>query len=349
MTAIALSLFTILLWSTLTLLSAGVSHLPAFLSAGIALSIGGLVGLAKVREWKVPALTLALGIGGIFGYHALFFLALRHAPAVEVNLLQYLWPLLIVVLSPLYLPGSRLGSHHLAGACLGLAGAALVISGGRFRLNLGHLPGYLLALGAALVWSSYSLLTKRVRPFATGAVGGFCLASGLLALGIHALERLAAPAVPAVAISPRDWLFLVLLGLGPMGLAFYTWDAALKRGDPRVIGALAYLTPLLSTLLLVLVGGRRLTALSGCAMGLIVAGAVAGSLDLFRRLPQNPGDAGGNGIGHGSRQHGLDPQPGQIAPPLRRQGADPADLDGDAGDVGEPAQGEGRDQPGLRT
>ena len=148
------------------------------------------------------------------------------------------------------------------------------------------------AVGAAFVWSSYSLLTKRVRPFGTGAVGGFCLASGLLALALHAL---AAPATPAV--SPRDWLFLVLLGLGPMGLAFYTWDAAMKRGDPRVIGALAYLTPLLSTLVLVLFGGRRLTALSGCAMGLIVAGAVVGSLDLF-----TPVKASSSGVRAGRKQ-----------------------------------------------
>jgi len=62
----------------------------------------------------------------------------------------------------------------------------------------------------------------------------------------------------------------------------------LKRGDPRIIGALSYLTPLASTLLLVLLGGRALTATSGVAMLLIVAGALIGSLDLLRgssRLP----------------------------------------------------------------
>jgi len=330
MAAILLSLATILLWSSLALLSAGVSHLPAFLSAGLALTLGGLVGLVKVRDWRVPGSTLALGVGGIFGYHALFFLALRHAPAVEVNLLQYLWPLLIVVLTPLFFPARRLGGHHLAGAGLGLCGAALVISGGRLDPDLAHLPGYLLALAAALAWSSYSLLTKRVRPFPTGAVGGFCLASGLLSLGIYALERLAHPAGP-LAISGRDWLFLALLGLGPMGLAFFTWDAALKRGDPRVIGALAYLTPLLSTLVLVLVGGRRLSPLAAGAMALIVAGAAVGSLDLFRRSPEDPGDAGGQGVGHGSREHGPQPEPGQVAPAFGRQGADAAHLDGDAG------------------
>jgi drug/metabolite transporter (DMT)-like permease len=68
-----------------------------------------------------------------------------------------------------------------------------------------------------------------------------------------------------------------------MGAAFYTWDAAMKKGDPRVIGALAYLTPLLSTLNLVVLGGRHLSRVAVAAMGLIVAGAILGSLDLFRR------------------------------------------------------------------
>jgi drug/metabolite transporter (DMT)-like permease len=284
MQAVLLALVTILIWSSLTLLSAGVRHLPAFFSAGVALSLGGLVGLVRVREWRIPPFTFALGVGGIFGYHALFFLSLRHAPAVEANLLQYLWPLLIVLLAPVYLRANRLALHHVLGAVLGLAGAALVLTGGRFSLDLAHLYGYLLAVGAALVWSSYSLLLKRVPPFPSGAVGGISLASGLLALGLYALEVHAHPG-PPLALAGRDWLFLVILGLGPMGTAFYTWDAAMKRGDPRVIGALAYLTPLLSTLMLVTFGSQRLTPLSGCAMGLIVAGAVAGSLGLFRGQP----------------------------------------------------------------
>jgi drug/metabolite transporter (DMT)-like permease len=283
MSALVLSLLSVLIWSTLTVLIWRVSHLPPFFSVGIALCVGGIVGLVRVRDWKVPLPTLALGIGGIFGYHALLFVAVRLAPPVEVNLLQYLWPLLIVVLTPVYLPRTHLNVHHVLGALVGLAGAGLVLSGGRFSLELASLPGYLLAVAAAFVWSSFSLLVKRVPPFSTGAVGGFCLASGLLSLGICGIERLAGPSTAPLAIAPLDWLFLVLLGLGPMGAAFYTWDAAMKKGDPRVIGALAYLTPLLSTLNLVVLGGRHLSRVAVAAMGLIVAGAILGSLDLFRR------------------------------------------------------------------
>jgi drug/metabolite transporter (DMT)-like permease len=282
MPAIALAFASVLIWSSLALLNSRVNGLPAFLSVGIALVVGGLVGLARVREWRVGLKTFAVGLGGIFGYHALLFAAFRLAPTVEVNLINYLWPLLIVLLSPVFLKGLRLGPRHVVAALLGLAGAALIASGGRLGLDLASAPGYLLAAAAALAWACYSLMTKRLPPFPTGAVGGFCLASGLLSLGIYALELASTPGSRPPNLNGLDWLFLLLLGLGPMGGAFYCWDAALKKGDPRTIGALSYLTPLLSTLNLVAFGGRKLTPLSIAAMVLIVAGAALGSLDSLK-------------------------------------------------------------------
>ncbi|HET7839847.1 MAG TPA: DMT family transporter, partial [Rectinemataceae bacterium] len=188
MGSILLALCAIGIWSSLAVLSTKVSHLPPLFSVGLALCVGGLAGAFRARDWRVPLLTFAIGVGGIFGYHFLLFTAFRSAPAVEANLLNYLWPLLIVVLSPLFLPGLALGLRHVAGAILGLAGAVMIVSGGRLSPDLSHLGGYLLAAAAALVWACYSLLTKRVRPFSTGAVGGFCLASGLLSLCSFGLE-----------------------------------------------------------------------------------------------------------------------------------------------------------------
>ena len=122
-------------------------------------------------------------------------------------------------------------------------------------------------------------MTKRLPRFPTAAVGAFCLASGLLALGAYWLTS---GKINLAALTADDWLSLVLLGAGPMGVAFFTWDAALKRGDPRIIGSLTYLTPLTSTLVLILVGGQSLNWVSALAMFLIIAGAVIGSLDLWR-------------------------------------------------------------------
>lgn len=277
--SILLALFTILLWSFLALLGAAVSHLPSMLVTGIALTLSGLIGALRLGEWRIPLKTLAVGVYGLFGYHFLYFSALSYAPVVEANLLNYLWPLLIVLLSPVFLPAHGLRPHHLAGAGMGLLGAGLIVSGGRMSLDFANLPGYLSAAAAAFVWASYSLLTKRLPPFPTAAVGSFCFVSGLLSLALYGSLAGGAPVLP----QGRDWLYLGLLGLGPLGAAFFTWDAALKRGDPRVIGSLAYLTPLTSTLILVVVGGREFTWVSALAMALIVCGAGLGALDLLRR------------------------------------------------------------------
>jgi len=269
-----LALGAIALWATLATLSVSLSHVPPFLLTGLALIVGGLIALPLSRfdwrAWKVPPRTLALGVYGLFGYHFLLFIALRHAPPVQANLVNYLWPLGIVLMSPLFLPGTKLQSRHWIAALLGFAGAALAITGGNpaAALQGGLAWGYLPALGAAFMWSSYSLMTQRVAPFPTAAIGSFALVSGAASLLCHAWLE------PAVALSARDLLLIGLLGLGPLGAAFYLWDAALKRGDARRIGVLSFATPVLSTLLLLWWRGDAPSPAIALAAGLIVAAAV---------------------------------------------------------------------------
>jgi drug/metabolite transporter (DMT)-like permease len=175
------------------------------------------------------------------------------------------------VLSPLFLPGTALAARHVGGALLGFAGAALLVTGGRLGFSRDAAGGYALAIAAAVIWSTYSLATKRVGSFPTSAIATFCLASGILALACHALLE------PRHAFARADLAPLLAIGVGPMGAAFYLWDRALKRGDPRIIGTLAYLTPLLSTLLVAAAGEGRLAGTSAAAMALIVGGAVVGT------------------------------------------------------------------------
>ena len=269
--ATVLALGAVALWSLLALLAVRLADVPPFLLLGLSLGGAGLLALPSWRAWRVAASTLALGVYGLFGFHLLLFLALRRAPAVEANLVNYLWPLLIVVLAPRLLPGLRLTWRHVVAVLLGLAGAALLITGGRWTLAGEYWDGYALAAGSAFVWATYSLLTRRVANFSTAAVGLFCLASGVLALVCHALLE------PRFVPSAPQALLIALLAIGPMGAAFFLWDAALKRGDPRTIGALAYLTPLGSTLCLLASGVGSLTPIIGIATLLIIGGAILGA------------------------------------------------------------------------
>ena len=187
---------------------------------------------------------------------------------MEANLVNYLWPLLIVLLSPVLLRDVTLGTRHVIAALMGLAGAALAIGAAPAALDGRALVGFALAAGSATTWACYSLLVRRVPPFSSWAIGGFALASGALALLCHALFE------PAATWQAGDGWRLLLLGLGPMGAAFYLWDIAMKRGDPRIVGVLAYATPVLSTLLLLHVNGRPVDLTIGVAVALVVAAAV---------------------------------------------------------------------------
>ena len=280
------ALGAIALWSTLATLGLALAHVPPFLLTGLSLLIGSLIALPlsrfDVRQWRVPPGTLALGVYGLFGFHFLLFMALRYAPPVEANLVNYLWPLLMVVLAPVLLPGVTLRGVHVAAALLGFAGAALAILGAPPAPGTGGTAssatvasdwawGYVPALGSAFIWASYSLWCQRVRPFPTSAIGLFALVSGVLALLCHAALE------PAVGLSARDWGLLLVMGLGPLGAAFFLWDRALKGGDARHIGILSYLTPLASTALLMVVSGRAFSWSIGLAALMIIGAAVLGS------------------------------------------------------------------------
>ena len=271
MTANLYALGAIALWALLATLGVSLAHLPPFLLTGLALVIGSVPAWPLARHWRVPFRTLALGVYGLFGFHFLLFMALRLAPPVEANLVNYLWPLLIVVLAPVFLPKMRLRAAHILAALAGFAGAAIAILGAADDARSVWSWGYLPALGSAFVWASYSLWTRRVPVFPTAAIGLFGLVSGLLSLACHwALE-------PAADVSRRDIVLVVAMGLGPLGAAFFLWDKALKLGDARQIAILSYLTPLASTVLLLVVSDRALTPLLALAATLIIGAAVVGT------------------------------------------------------------------------
>jgi drug/metabolite transporter (DMT)-like permease len=259
--------------------------IPAFQLAAMTFAIGALVGsltwigrpkaLAALRQ---EPLAWIVGVGGLFGYHALYFLALRFAPPAEAGLLNYLWPLLIVLFSSL-LPGERLARHHIIGALLGLAGTVLLFAGNSTSgFTPGQLPGLFAAFVAAFVWASYSVMSRKLKSVSTDAVAGFCLVTALLAALVHALvEDTLWPDTPA------QWLAIAALGVGPVGAAFYAWDIGVKRGDIRVLGAASYATPLLSTAFLMLAGFAKPSANIAIAAVLIAGGGLIAAKDMLRK------------------------------------------------------------------
>jgi len=284
--ATMIGMSAILMWSLLAVLTVATGAMPAFQLAAMTFAIGAAVGALnwfgrpdRAELLRLPLPVWLVGVGGLFGYHALYFLALRLAPPAEAGLLNYLWPLLIVLFSSL-LPGEHLARHHVVGALLGLAGTVLLFMGnGMSGFASGELPGLAAAFVAAFVWAGYSVLSRRLRSVPTAAVAGFCLVTALLAALVHTLVEVTV--WPATAL---QWVAVALLGAGPVGAAFYAWDVGMKQGDIRVLGAASYATPLLSTGFLIGAGFAKPSANIALAALLIAGGGLIAAKDMiFRR------------------------------------------------------------------
>ncbi|MFD2174603.1 DMT family transporter [Rhodobacter lacus] len=267
------------LWALLALFTVGTAPVPPLQLNALCFALGGAIGLvwlattdgfAVLRQisWKV----YAFGTAGLFGYHFLYFSALRLAPPAEASLIAYLWPLLIVVFSGL-LPGETLKRLHILGALVAFAGAALIVARGGIAASATALPGYGLALLCALTWSSYSLISRRLGSVPTAAVAVYCLLTAALSGLAHvALEETVWPA------SALGWGAVIALGLGPVGLAFYTWDLGVKRGDIQMLGTASYAAPLLSTVVMIAAGKAAASPVLVLAAAMIAAGAFLAAL-----------------------------------------------------------------------
>ncbi len=250
---------SVVLWGTLAVLTklTGDQFPPfqllamTFTVATITLSGKLLSGRANLRSaFKLPFSAWLLGVGGLFGFHALYFVALQNAPAVEAGLIAYIWPLLIVLFSA-FLPGEMISKWHISGAFVALAGYWVLLgwdtSAGNLRWE--YLVGYLAAAGCALIWSSYSVLSRLIKNTSSDAVIGYCALTAVFGWLSHFLwETTAVPADLTQVIA------VIGLGLGPVGIAFYTWDFGVKHGNVQLLGVLAYGAPLISTLLLIVFG-----------------------------------------------------------------------------------------------
>jgi drug/metabolite transporter (DMT)-like permease len=292
--ATGLGLLAVLLWSGLAALTAAVGAVPPFQLAAMTFAIGTVVGLGWSRLKgeslgvlaRVPLASWCLGIYGLLAFHVCYFYALQAAPPLEASLIIYLWPLLIVLfaaLLPAYAGGRSLKWWHIAGALLGLAGTMLILLGGTGRsIELGGAAsGYVAAVAAALIWSSYSVLSRLLAAVSSTAVIGSCAATAIGAALLHfGLETTVLPTTIGAGLA------IIALGIGPVGLAFYLWDEGMKRGDIRLLGVASYSTPLLSTLLLAVLGLGEATPIVWIAALFISAGALLASRDsLLRTKP----------------------------------------------------------------
>ena len=283
-------LAAILLWGMLALLTSYCARIPAFELTAMTFFVAFLIGVAYFifsgcdwSQFRQPLSVWVTGVVGLFGYHALYFAAMRSAPAIEVSLIAYLWPILIVVFSS-FLPQEKLRWFHVLGALLGFGGVALLfVSKGAFQIDPAHTLGYVFALLCAVIWSGYSVISRKHKAVPMVLTGAFCGVTALLSLVCHlAFEKTVVPL-------SAEWLPILALGVGPVGIAFFAWNYGMKHGSIKLLGTLSYLAPLISGALLVCFGRSAYSWRLLAAGVLIMVGAMVSASDTLIRRKQIEG------------------------------------------------------------
>lgn len=282
----------IILWaSTPLLVTELAAELPVFqvnwlvtgfsiLSLSTTLTVSGRWN--KLRDYSRTdwATALLLGAAGLFPYTTLYYLAFALAPeaAGTSNIINYLWPIWIVVLAVPMLK-ERLDWKKILGIALSFSGVYVILTGGRWiRLQLEYLPAYLSAAAGAFFWGLFSVQNKRHR---------FDALSAMWIYNVGAFPCFAAVAViasPLVWPTSRGWLLLFLLGGIVNGFSYLFWVLALRSGETARIANLVYITPFLALVYLAAFRGMQITATQLLAALLVIAGSILQGLRAPRRL-----------------------------------------------------------------
>jgi len=270
--ATVFGLLAVLFWGLLAVLSVYSKMVAPFQLLALCLLLASSLVyiyrfIRREKLFKKPELSSKqwlIGILGIFGFHFFYFMAIRHAPAIEVSLISYLWPLLLGV----YVSPASLIIRAIIGGGLGFLGIVILIQGSSSQIfNYENIVGYLFAFSCAFIWSGYSWFLSKQKGN-TEDISWVALVCGLLAFISHLIFE-----ESNWALTNMEWISIVFLGLGPVGGAFYLWEIGMKKGNKRLLASLSFCAPILSAFALYIFGMGDFSLEIISALSLILLGA----------------------------------------------------------------------------
>jgi drug/metabolite transporter (DMT)-like permease len=265
-------IIAIILWSSYTLSVVIAGDIPPLLLSGI-ISLGGFLILLTWQilhkedwrsYWKQKPLAYFVGVGGIGGYTVALFLAFKIAPPLEVNTLNYLWPMFLMGFSALY-NKQKLQILQIIGVLMGFVGTVILLTDKGAQFDPQYLTGYALAASAAAMWAVYSVATRKV----VFPAGFMCPIFLIVSALSFALSFVFDESMPSTGIV---WWAVAVLSF--INISYFFWDYAMKRGSVNLLASLSYFIPLFSTFLFVVTGHTSVSPLSGLAAAFVVGGCL---------------------------------------------------------------------------
>lgn len=225
----------------------------------------------NLEKEKLPVY-LMTGTVGMFGYHILFFTALKYTTAINSSIIAATNPMMTALLAVLFLR-SRLKGRQVFGILLSFAGVLLTITGAdldvlrHFRVNAGDL--WMLAAVAA--WAVYSIISKSKGKGIAPIVLTFYsfLVCTVLLVPFVLYER---PWTFLFSVPVSAHLAVLYMSIFPSVIGYLVQQMAIKEIGPSKASVFVNLVPVFSILLAVTILGEPLAPVKILTAALIITG-----------------------------------------------------------------------------
>ncbi len=263
-----------------------VAELPVFTVAFLRFLIATAVifpfMVVKESEWRMDRKSLpmliALGLVGMFGYHALFFTALKYTTAVNSSMIGATNPLMTSVLAAIFLK-EAFGIKRMGALLLAFGGVVLSISGGRIETvtELSFNKGDLIMLSAVVCWAAYSILSKRAAKdhtpiFLTSYSFLICT---IIFLPFSLMER---PWMFIGTTSVAAWLSIVYMAVFASCVGYFIQQVAIRKIGPSKTNIFINLVPVFSMALAAIILDESIGWYNAAGMLMIVTGVYSNSM-----------------------------------------------------------------------
>ena len=251
---------SLLIWSCFALVVSELEQLPPFQTMMLVFGVSFL-GTALSLTWRgrwnsmkeSSSFIWIWGVVGVCGSDMAYIAAFKYAPPAHVDFIENMWPFFVILFSFLFTE-ERFCVRTLTGGLLGVLGLGFLLTRGEGLMGFqtDSLHGYLFALTASIIWGGYTFWMRR-RKAPPEMIGMFCGIGALVAALVHyRYERWVTP-------TANQSTLLLLLGVA-MGAAYFLWHHAASHGNLRLLSFLAYFTPIISLIVLVLCGKEPMSS-----------------------------------------------------------------------------------------
>ncbi len=275
---------TVFMWSTLAavvkLLLSDIPNLQAlaissYISSGFLLIVNVFTGKIKVmKSLKIKDIWIICGLGfiGLFVYSALYYYGLSQLTSQEACVVNYLWPIMLVIFSCIILKEKLTAMKAVAMVCSFVG--IVVLSMGSGDNSEGNVTiGIVSCIIAAACYGLFSVLNKKCNYDQSITMMIFWLVAAVCStfLGLVTEEW--------VSMDGKQWLGMLWLGIVVDAIAYLLWALALNgAGNTAKIANIAYLTPFLSLVVSALLLKEEITLRALVALVFIIGGILLQSL-----------------------------------------------------------------------